>query len=43
MASLFHVDESPQFVCFDRSNYTTFDDQMKVMSDSKTVYVSLLF
>jgi hypothetical protein len=38
MAELYHTEEHPQHVCWDRKYYNTFDDQLKVLKDSKTVY-----
>lgn len=42
MADLFHVEEVPQMVCWDRKNYYSFEDQVHVLKDSKTVYVGNL-
>ena len=40
MASLFHKTDEPQYVCWDRKYYDTWEVQSKIMGTSKTVYVS---
>ena len=42
MADLFHTEDVPQMVCWDRKNYFSFEDQVHVLKDSKTVYVGNL-
>jgi nuclear cap-binding protein subunit 2 len=42
MADLYHVEEGSQLVCWDRKYYSTYDDQLKVLATSKTVYVGNL-
>jgi RNA recognition motif-containing protein len=42
MAALFHTEEAPQMVCWDRKYYKTFEDQLEVLKTSKTVYVGNL-
>ena len=42
MAELFFKEETPQHVCWDRKYYNTFEDQLKVLKTSKTVYVGNL-
>ena len=42
MAELYFTEDSPQHVCWDRKFYNTFDDQLKVLATSKTVYVGNL-
>ena len=42
MSELFHVDEEPQFICWDRANYTEFKDQLEAVKNSKTVYIGNL-
>ena len=42
MADFYHMEEAPQHVCWDRKYYSTFDDQLKVLTTSKTVYVGNL-
>ena len=42
MAELFFKEETPQHVCWDRKYYSTFEDQLKVLKTSKTVYVGNL-
>jgi nuclear cap-binding protein subunit 2 len=42
MAELFHTEDAPQHVSWDRKYYNTFEDQVKVLTTSKTVYVGNL-
>jgi hypothetical protein len=42
MAELYHSEDAPQHVCWDRKFYNTFEDQMKVLTTSKTIYVGNL-
>lgn len=42
MADLYHAEETPQLVCWDRKYYNTFEDQVKVLTTSKTIYVGNL-
>lgn len=42
MADMYHFDDTPQHVCWDRKYYSTFPDQLKVLADSKTIYVGNL-
>ena len=43
MADIYHVDEAgAQYVCWDRKYYDNFQDQLKVLRDSKTIYVGNL-
>jgi len=39
---LYHVDESPQHICWDRKYYNTFEDNLLALKDSRTVYVGNL-
>jgi len=42
MAELYHVDDTPPLVCWDRKYYNTFEDQVKALKNSRTVYVGNL-
>ena len=42
MAELYHVDEAPQHICWDRKYYNTFEDNLVALKGSKTVYVGNL-
>ena len=42
MAEIYHTDEAPQHICWDRKYYSTFEDQLKVLTNSKTIYVGNL-
>ena len=42
MSLLFHTEEAPQSVCWDRYNYSSFDDQLEKLKNSRTVYVGNL-
>jgi RNA recognition motif-containing protein len=42
MAELYHTEDAPQMVCWDRKFYKTFEDQLEVLKNSKTVYVGNL-
>ena len=42
MAVIYHTDEAPQHICWDRKYYSTFEDQLKVLTNSKTIYVGNL-
>jgi nuclear cap-binding protein subunit 2 len=42
MAELYHTEDTPQHVCWDRKYYNTFKDQVKILTTSKTVYVGNL-
>lgn len=42
MADMYHIEEGPQHICWDRKYYSTFEDQLKVLTNSKTVYVGNL-
>lgn len=39
---LYHVDETPQHICWDRKYYNTFEDNLLALKDSRTVYVGNL-
>eukprot|EP01031_Cornospumella_fuschlensis_P016992 gene16992-20776_t len=42
MAELYHTEETPQLICWDRRNYQNFDDQLAALKKSRTVYVGNL-
>lgn len=42
MAELYFKEDTPQHVCWDRKYYNTFQDQLKVLTTSKTIYVGNL-
>jgi nuclear cap-binding protein subunit 2 len=42
MADLYHVDETPQHICWDRKYYNTFEENVAVLKGSRTVYVGNL-
>lgn len=42
MSELYHTEESPQCICWDRKYYNNFDDQLKALKASRTVYVGNL-
>jgi len=42
MAELYHVDEAPQHICWDRKYYNTFEENLVALKGSKTVYVGNL-
>ena len=39
---LYHVDENPQHVCWDRKYYVTYEQNVDALKNSKTVYVGNL-
>ena len=39
---LFHTDETPQHVCWDRKHYATYEDNLAALKGSKTIYVGNL-
>jgi nuclear cap-binding protein subunit 2 len=42
MSALFHSETSPQLICWDRKYYSNFQDQLKALQFSRTVYVGNL-
>jgi RNA recognition motif-containing protein len=42
MSELYHEDKTQQHVCWDRKYYNTFEDQVEVLKNSKTIYVGNL-
>jgi nuclear cap-binding protein subunit 2 len=42
MAELYHTEEEPQYICWDRANYTTFEEQLTAIKNSKTLYIGNL-
>ncbi len=42
MAELFHTEDEPQYICWDRKNYSTVDEQLDALKNSRTVYVGNL-
>ncbi len=42
MSELYHVDATPQHICWDRKYYNNFEDQLKALKNSRTVYVGNL-
>ena len=42
MAELYHTEETPQLVCWDRNYYSTFDEQLDALRKTRTVYVGNL-
>ena len=42
MSELYHVEETPPFICWDRKTYVSFEDQLRAMYKSKTLYVGNL-
>lgn len=42
MSELYHVDDTPQHICWDRKYYNNFQDQLKALKKSRTVYVGNL-
>ncbi len=42
MSLLYHTEDAPQSVCWDRYNYSSFDDQLEKVKNSRTVYVGNL-
>lgn len=42
MAELYHTEDEPQLICWDRKNYSYFEDQLEALKNSKTVYVGNL-
>lgn len=42
MAELFHVEDEPQYICWDRKNYNNAEEQLTALKNSKTVYVGNL-
>ena len=39
---LYHSDEKPQQICWDRKYYSTFEENLEALKESKTVYVGNL-
>ena len=39
---LYHSDEKPQQICWDRKYYSTFEENVEALKNSKTVYVGNL-
>jgi nuclear cap-binding protein subunit 2 len=42
MSELYHVESTPQYVCWDRKYYSKFDDQLVALKNSRTIYVGNL-
>jgi len=42
MSELYHVDATPQHICWDRKYYSNFEDQLTALKSSRTVYVGNL-
>lgn len=42
MTDLYHTEDEPQYICWDRANYSSFEDQLNAIKNSKTVYVGNL-
>lgn len=42
MSALYHTEETPQLICWDRKYYNNFQDQLKALKYSRTVYVGNL-
>jgi nuclear cap-binding protein subunit 2 len=42
MSELYHTEEDQQFICWDRANYATFEDQLNAVKNSKTLYIGNL-
>ena len=42
MSALFHQEDAPQLICWDRKYYSNFQDQLKALQFSRTVYVGNL-
>lgn len=42
MAELFHTEDEPQYVCWDRKNYSTVEEQLEALKNSRTVYIGNL-
>jgi nuclear cap-binding protein subunit 2 len=42
MSELYHTEEDQQFICWDRANYATFEDQLTAVKNSKTLYIGNL-
>lgn len=42
MSALYHTEETPQLICWDRKYYNNFQDQLKALKHSRTVYVGNL-
>ena len=42
MAELFHTEDEPQYVCWDRNNHKTVEAQLEALKNTRTVYVGNL-
>lgn len=42
MSALYHTEETPQLICWDRNYYTNFEDQLKALKQTRTIYVGNL-
>jgi nuclear cap-binding protein subunit 2 len=42
MSALYHTETAPQLICWDRKYYSNFQDQLKALQYSRTVYVGNL-
>lgn len=42
MSELYHTETTPQLICWDRKNYSDFEDQLEALKNSKTIYVGNL-
>lgn len=42
MSELYHVETTPQLICWDRKYYNNFEDQLKALKNSRTIYVGNL-
>jgi nuclear cap-binding protein subunit 2 len=42
MSALYHTEETPQLICWDRNYYTNFEDQLNALKQTRTIYVGNL-